>query len=99
MPTVQQVILNLISGIDDTEVRMEIARTLMYLSYVYASGRADEREVAQSVYEVVETVVKMKHPELDPDERRRIAKQLAEEVMDAFRAQAIMRRVAARFGA
>ena len=98
MPTVQQVMMNLLSGIEDTEVRMEVARTLMYLSYVYASGRVPEEEVEKSVYEVVHTVLKIKHPELDPEELKRRVKKWVEEVMDAFRTQSLFRRIAVRAG-
>ena len=98
MPTVQQVILNLLSGIDDPAMRMDVARTLMFLASVYASGRAPEEEIEKSVYEVVYTVVKLKNPGLDPKELRQMAARMTAEVMDAFRAQALFSRVAARIG-
>ena len=96
MPTVQQVILNLISGLDDASLRMEVAKTMMYLFNVYATGRADESEVKQSVMEVVRDVLKYLHPELAPEELKKMVKERTEEIMHAFRMQTIFRRTAVR---
>ena len=98
MTTVQQVIMNLLSGIEDAAVRIDIARTLMYLFNVYASGRVSEEEVRQSVEEIVRDIVKYKHPELSPDELKRIVKQHADQIMQAFRLSTTFRRTAVRFG-
>lgn len=98
MPTVQQVILNLLSGIEDPEIRMEVSRTIMYLAYVYASGKVRDDEVYDAVFDVTLTLTKLRHPELDPKEQRKIAKQLADEVMEAFRLQSMFKRTAVRVG-
>lgn len=98
MPTVQQVILNLISGLDDATLRMEVARTMMYLFHVYTSGQVDESQIKQSVMEVVRDVIKYLHPELAPEELKRIVGEKTEEIMHAFRMQTMFRRVAVRAG-
>ena len=97
MPSLQQAILNLVSGIDDASMRMEIARTINYLFAVYMEG-GNEAEVRKSLEDVARTVVKIKFPELPPEEQKKLVKDLAEMVMDAFRTQTVFRRVARRMG-
>lgn len=98
MPTIQQVILNLISGIDDPVIRVEVSKTLMFLYNVYASGKVSEGEVKKSVEEVVRKVLKAKHPELEPEQLKILVKQTTEEIMDAFSLQSIFRRTAVKAG-
>lgn len=96
MSSIQRVILNLISGIEDPSIRMEVGKTITYLYSVYESGEVRDDEIRRSLEDVVDTIVRAKHPELEKDERRAMVRRMVDEIMQAFRLQSIFRRTAGR---
>lgn len=97
--SLQAKILNLLSGIGDPLVRMDIASSIHYLSDIYASGSAKEEEVRNSVYEICYDVIRATRPELIEEEARDEAKRMTDEIMSAFRMETLRRRISTRFRA
>jgi len=87
--SLQAKILSLISGIDDPEIRMEIARTIYFLFDVFRSGNVKEDEIYQALFDVALTVVNYKEPFLPDDEKRKKAGQIADELYSMFKMQSL----------
>jgi len=79
--SVQAKILNLLSGITDPTVRMDIASTVNYLFSIYSGGHANEDEIRNSLYEVCLDVISVTHPELIEEEVRKKSRTMVEEFM------------------
>lgn len=94
--SLQAKILNLVSGIDDPTIRIEVSRTIYYLFSVYQSGKVPEENIVQDLYEICLTVIVNKHPELSQEEAKNRAKQLAHEILNAFRIETMLRRTIGR---
>jgi len=95
--SVQAKILNLLSGITDPTVRMDIASTVNYLFSIYSGGHANEDEIRNSLYEVCLDVISVTHPELIEEEVRKKSRTMVEEFMRAFKLESTMRRMFSRF--
>jgi len=83
--SVQQVILNLISGISDPADRMEIARTINMIYQAFISGRANEDEVRRDLLDIVKTVLKYKDPFLPKEEIDKRANEIVNNLMLSFK--------------
>ena len=77
--------LSLLSGIKDPRVRIDVSTTIYYLRDVYSTGRVSEEEIRESLYEVIETIIKVKEPDLLPEERKKKVERLVEQFMDAIK--------------
>lgn len=96
MPSLHQMILNLISGIDDPSIRVEVSRTIFYLYNIYASGGVEEREVRDGLEDVVGTVLRAKFPDMEKEEFKAMVKRTVDEFMQAFKLTTMLRRTIAR---
>jgi len=92
-----ELILNLVAGIDDPGVRLDIANTIRYLYSVYMSKPELEPDIRDSLYEVAYTVVTMKFPFESEDERKKRAKKIADEIFQAFKMESMYIRSIKRF--
>jgi len=97
--SVRAKILNLLSGITDPLIRVDVASTINYLMDIYASGSAKEEEIKRSLFEICFDVIRATRPELIEEEAREEAKKLADELIGAFRMETLRRRVSVRFRA
>ena len=88
---------NLIADITDPSVRIDIASTLYYLADVYASGKANEDEIRDSLLDICATVIGLKEAGLTHDEIMKKARAMVEELMRAFRAETMRRRTLSRY--
>jgi hypothetical protein len=95
--SLQAKIMTLLSGISDPVVRIDIATTINYLFSVYASGRSNENEIRDALYDVLLDVVRATHPDLIEEDVRKKSANLADEFIRAFKLEATRRRVMARF--
>jgi len=95
--SVQAKIMNLLSGITDPTVRVDIASTVNYLFSVYSGGHANEDEIRDCLYEVCLDVISVTHPELIEEEVRKKSRTLVEEFIRAFRLESTRRRMLSRF--
>jgi len=96
--SLQAKILNLISGIDDPGLRIEISRTIYYLYNVYVSGAAPEESIRNDLIEICTLIVSEKEPTLLPDEQKKKAEKLANELLNAFKLESMSRRTIAKYG-
>jgi hypothetical protein len=95
--SLQAKIMTLLSGISDPVVRIDIATTINYLFSVYASGRSNENEIRDALYDVLLDVVRATHPDLIEEDVRKKSANLADEFIRAFKLEATRSRVMARF--
>jgi len=95
--SLQAQILNLLSGITDPTVRMDVASTINYLFSLYRDGHVNEAQIRDDLYSVCLDVVGIMHPELTEEEVRKKSRTMVEQFMRAFRLESISRRAFTRF--
>ena len=95
--SLQQKILNLISGLPEASMRVDVASAINYIFNLYISGHINEDQARQSLYEISSDVIRFTYADLTEDEVRKKANQLTEEFMRAFKVEATHRRVISRF--
>jgi len=87
----EQKILNLISGITDPSMRIEIARTVKFLFEVWTSGKVPANEILKDLKDVTYMVVSFKFPLLSEEELRKKAEDLAKDIFRAFKLESMYR--------
>ncbi|RLG74805.1 MAG: hypothetical protein DRO23_05655 [Thermoprotei archaeon] len=87
----EQKIMNLISGITDPSIRIEIARTIKFLFEVWVSGRVPANEILRDLKDVTYMVVSFKFPLLSEEELKKKADDLAEDIFKAFKLESMFR--------
>ena len=92
-------VLNLLSGVTDPVIRVDVSSTIFYLADIYASGSAKEAEIKQSLFEICFDVIRATRPDLIEEEARQEAQKMADELMSAFRTETLRRRISTRFRA
>lgn len=95
--SLQSKIVNLISGITDPTMRVDVASTINYFFSLYSTGRATEGELRDSLLEVCLDIIGFTHPELTQDEVKERSKILVEEIMRSFKVEGTVRRMMSRF--
>jgi len=90
-------ITNLIAGVTDPMVRMDIASTINYLFSIYADGTAPEDRIRDALYEILMDVLTATKPELTIEEIRDKARILVDEFMSAFKLESLSRRIRTRY--
>jgi len=90
-------IINLISGITDPAVRMDVASTINYLFTIFSDGTINETEARNAVREVCMDVVSVMYPEFTKKEIRSRVDTMVEEFMRAFKLESTVRRMFGRF--
>jgi len=91
-------IANLLSGISDPTTRIDIASTINYLFSIYSSGKANENEIRDALYEILTDVLRATHPELVEEEIKKKARTLVEDLMQSFRMESAVKRTISKFG-
>jgi len=89
--------MNLIAGITDPMVRIDVASTINYLFSVYADGTAKEAEVRGALREICTDVASVVYPEFTEEEVRKRVRVMVEEFMRAFKLESTVRRMLGRF--
>jgi hypothetical protein len=87
----------LISGIDDPKVRLDVAQTINFLAGVYSSGRINDNQLRDDLFEICSDVIAMSNPDLDAEEVRKRASVVAEELFRAIRIESVARRIGVRY--
>lgn len=82
-------ILNLLKGIDDPALRVEIAQTIRFLFEVYMSSDVEAQEIKNSLKELALTIINMKEPLLTEAEKRKKAEEIANDLWNTFKAEAL----------
>lgn len=95
--SLQAKILNLLSGISDPGIRMEISKTIFYLYNVYVSGGAPEEEIRNDLREICTLVISEKEPMLSPDELKKKVDKMVDELIRAFKLESMTRRTMLKF--
>jgi len=90
-------VINLLAGIDDPSVRMEVSKSIYYLYYVYIANPGQESEIKKDLIEICETVFSVKAPDLPAEKIREKAKEYANRLIAAFRLERMYSRVAMKF--
>jgi len=95
--SLQAKILNLIAGVADPTVRIDVASTINYVFGIYVDGTIDEREARNALRDICMDVVSATYPELTEEEVRKKVSSMVEEFMRAFKLESSMRRMLGRF--
>jgi len=95
--SLQARIINLIAGITDPMVRIDVASTVNYLFSVYTDGTISESEARNALREVCTDVVSVMYPEFTEEEIRKRVALMVDEFMRAFKLESTMRRMLSRF--
>ena len=95
--TVANLIISLLGDIPEASDRTNISATILYLFDVYTSGKANDKEIEQSLYEICRDIISIKSPDLLPDEITAKAKDLADQFMREFRIEGAQKRILAKF--
>jgi len=85
-------LLNLLSGIDDPSIRIEISKTIFYLYNVYASGGASEDDIRNDLVEIATMIVEEKNPTLSPDDKKKLVETIVNDLLRAFKMESMMKR-------
>lgn len=93
----RDVIIELLSGIDDPAIRMDVANTITFLANVYRSGRAEEAEILNDLREIAITVLALKEPNLSTDELRDKAYEIADKMMRSIKSESLFLRLSRRY--
>ncbi|RLC76724.1 MAG: hypothetical protein DRJ03_28090 [Chloroflexi bacterium] len=96
--SLQAKILNLLSGIDDPGIRIEISRTIYYLYNVYKNNIASEESIKNDLMEICLLIVQEKEPTLSPEDQKKKAEKLANDILNAFKLETLTRRKILRYG-
>jgi len=96
MSSLQAKILNLLSGIDDPGIRIEISRTIYYLFQVFQSRPELEDQIKHDLLEICFTVYQYRFPDRTVEELKNMADKCADDILRAFRIESMMRRVVTR---
>jgi len=96
--SLQALILSLLSGIDDPATRTDIATTIAYLKDLYLTGVLGEDQLRNELFNVIDTVLEDKHPELLPDERIKRVNSLVDQFVRAIKLETMRARMITRFG-
>ena len=97
MSSIQSVVMSLLSGVDDPEIRMEVMRTIYFLFQVYKTGRVADEAILNDLFDICYRVIRAKHPDLTKEEATERARRMAEELLESFRLQTMFSRTTARF--
>ena len=95
--SLQAKILNLLSGISDPGIRMEISKTIFYLYNVYVSGSVPEEEIRNDLREICTLVISEKEPTLSPDELKKKVDKMVDDLIRAFKLESMTRRTMLKF--
>jgi len=93
-----QKILALVSGIDSPRVRFDVMSTMHFLYDLYCSGRINEDQLRDDIFDVCVEVIAETNPELSEDEVRKRAGIVADDLVRTMRVEGVRRRILARFG-
>jgi len=94
--SVARKIINLIAGIDDPAIRMDIATTINYLFSIFSDGLAKEDQIRDALYEVFIDVLTSTKPELTDEEIKKKSRILVDDFMTAFKLESLHRRLSRR---
>jgi len=89
--------MNLIAGITDPMVRIDVASTINYLFAIYTDGTINEGEARNALREVCTDVVYVLYPEFTEEEIRKRVASMVEGFMRAFKLESTVRRMLSRF--
>lgn len=81
----------------DVAMRLDVAQTITFLFDVYSSGKANENQVKDDLYDMFLSIVSVARPELPPEEKSQIASQLTEDFMNTFRLESLRRRMMSKY--
>ena len=90
------VIMDLLSGIDDPGVRMEVTNSLYFLKNVFSTGKVPEDQIRDDIYDIVVDVLRLKMPMATEEEIDRTAKEYVEKIMQAIRLETLSTRLLQR---
>jgi len=88
--------MNLIAGITDPMVRIDVASTINYLFSIYTDGTIREGEARNALREVCTDVVSVLYPEFTEEEVRKRVASMVNEFMRAFKLESTVRRMLSR---
>jgi len=89
--------MNLIAGITDPTVRIDVASTINYIFTIYSDGTIPEGEAKNALREVCMDVVSAMYPEFTEEEIRKRVTSMVEDFMRAFKLESTVRRMLSRF--
>jgi len=93
----QEILLDLLSGISDPVVRVDVASTISFLSQVYRMGKATEEQITNDLREIVREVITMKNPTLAPDELKKIVNDYVSRLMMAIKGESVFTRFGRKY--
>jgi len=93
----QEILLDLLSGISDPAVRVDVASTISFLAQVYRMGKATEEQIANDFREIVREVLTMKNPTLAPDELKKLIDDYVNRLMIAIKGESAFTRFGRKY--
>jgi hypothetical protein len=87
----------LVAGVDDPRVRLDVMSTINFLADLFHSGRINENQLRNDLFEIASTVISMTRPELTEDDVRRRANVVVEELTQTLKVDQLYRRTLSRF--
>lgn len=94
--SLQLKILNLISGITDPKIRIDVASTINFLYNVYVDGRAGEEEVLSDLHNICRDVLTYTYPLLGVDEIEAKSREMAEDFLREFKVEGLRQKIIRR---
>ena len=95
--SLQAIVLSLLDGITDPSVRSDIATTIYFLRDVYISGKIKPEELKMELVNIVSTVLDVTHPDLLPDEKKKKADMIADQLYKAIRMSTLKMRMMGKY--
>jgi len=94
---VAELTIELISSIRDPEMRVNVASTINYLLDVYSSGKINEDEIRDDLFEIVQTVFSSTMPDKTKEEITKMSKNKVDEFLRAFKMEGLLRRAVSKY--
>lgn len=96
--SLQTKIMELITGLRDPMMRVDVAATINYMSDLFNMGKISEEELFENLTEICMTVFKETKKGLDEEALKDIAEKEANELIKAIKLSGLRRRMSARYG-
>lgn len=94
--SLRDLILSLISEVPETENRMGISATIYLLRDAYMHGRASEDEIKDALRDVVDAVISMTEPLLEPEEKKKKIEKWVNQLIGAIKMETVRARTLRR---
>ncbi|MEM2832710.1 MAG: hypothetical protein QXT16_08705 [Candidatus Caldarchaeum sp.] len=94
--TLAEEILNLLSGITDPAMRMDVNTTIHFLGEMFCIGKVDEDKLRSELRQICEDVIAYSYPDLTDEDIKAKAEEFTDRLVREIRVENVARRMMRR---